>query len=91
MTLRTRALLSAIAVFLMAVGFMYAAALAPNQAYSIVFGGLAFFFLIPGGMWVRSIFRCPVCEASIFEREGLLTTFWPAPTCSKCRADLRNR
>jgi hypothetical protein len=91
MTLRTRALLSAIAVLLVAVGFMYASALAPNQSYSIVFGGLAFFFLIPGGLWVRSIFRCPVCGTSIFEREGLLTAFWPARTCAKCHADLRNR
>ena len=29
---------------------MFASALAPNQSYSIVFGGLAFFFLIPGGV-----------------------------------------
>ena len=91
MTLRTRALLSSIGAFLVALGFMLASALAPNHLYSIAFGALAFIFLIPGNMWVRSIFRCPVCGTSVFEMGGSFSAGWPARTCSKCRADLKNR
>lgn len=91
MTLRTRAFLSVIAAFLAAAGFMIAAFSTSSNLYSILFGILAFAFLIPMNMWLRNRFKCPICGTSVFETGGLLVTFWPVRTCSKCGADLRNR
>ena len=91
MTLRTRALLSVTAAFLTTVGLLIAAISTSNRMYSVVFGILTFVFLIPANMWLRSVFRCPVCGTSIFERNGPFVTFWRARACAKCGTDLRNK
>src|SRR5689334_23746158 len=91
MTLRTRALLSVTVTFWAAVGFAIASALAHNELYSIVYGGLAFIIFVPINLWLFSSFRCPVCGTSVFDRGPFFVAFWPARTCSKCGTDLKNR
>ena len=91
MTLRMRALLSVTAALLAAMGFMVGAFLTPNHLLSALFGVLAFLFLIPANMWLRTRFRCPVCETSVFDTRGPFTTFWPSRNCARCGTDLRKR
>lgn len=91
MTLRTRALLSEIAISLAGTGCLFGFVALGNHLYLLVLGVLGFVLHIPGTIWVRSLFRCPVCGTSVFERAGIFVTYWPAPTCAKCQSDLRNR